>query len=228
MVLDWCGPHHATGLGSLYWFLSVGPDTSYHLAGIENEKSANPVLLEKMPQPVCRHVGHNRIRVLKVNGGPGFPTEQSNTILRAWNLDYDQSCPDHHYQVGEVEHWHSFHQNAMRTLCSPAHSPSLLWEELFPHGVELHNANIHKQGENSPLEFMIRLAAGTRFHFVWGCLGDVHNHTSSRGPYKFQDSGIPCIYVGTGSFDCTHVAIRYFDNVCVANFFILETGKPLV
>ena len=53
MVLDWCGPHHATGLGSLYWFLSVGPDTSYHLAGIENEKSANPVLLVQMLQQVA-------------------------------------------------------------------------------------------------------------------------------------------------------------------------------
>ena len=75
---------------------------------------------------------------------------------------------------------------------------------------------------------MTRLASCTQFHFVWGCLGDVHNHTSSRGPNKFQESGIPCIYVGIGVFDCTFVAIRYFDNVCVVNLFIPETGKSLV
>ena len=44
-------------------------------------KSANPVL-----QEVCRHVGNDSIQVLKFDGGHGFPTEQSSTILRDGNL----------------------------------------------------------------------------------------------------------------------------------------------
>ena len=105
MVLDWCGPHHVTGLhGSLYWLLSVCPYKGYR-----------------------GKVGDDRIRFLKFDGYPEFTTEPSNAIMRAWKIDYDQSC----YQVGEVERGHSIHQNAMRTMCSHAHSASLLWEELF-------------------------------------------------------------------------------------------------
>ena len=87
--------------------------------------------------------------------------------MRAWKIDSDQSCPDHHYQVGEVARGHSIHQNAMRTMSSHAHSPSLLWEELFPHSVVLHNANIHKREE-----LLTGLAPDTQFLCVglsWCC-----------------------------------------------------------
>ena len=167
-----------TGLhGSLYWLLSVCPYKGYHWAGTAKKKSEYPVLLEKMLRHVRGKVGDDRIRFLKFDGGPEFITEPSNAIMRAWKIDYDQSCPDHHYQVGEVERGHSIHQNAMRTMCSHAHSPSLLWEELFPHSVVLHNANIHKREDKSPFEFLTGLAPDTQFLFVWGCLGVVHDHS---------------------------------------------------
>ena len=128
MVLDWCGPHHVTGFhGSLYWLLSVCPYKGYHWAGTAKKKSEYPVLLEKMLRHVRGKVGDDRIRFLKFDGYPEFTTEPSNAIMRAWKIDYDQSC----YQVGEVERGHSIHQNAMRTMCPHAHSASLLWEELF-------------------------------------------------------------------------------------------------
>jgi len=216
MVLDWCGPHHVTGLyGSLYWLLGVCPFKGYHWAGTATKKSEYPVLLDKMLRHVRGKVGDDRIRFLKFDGGPEFTTEPSNEIMRAWKLDYDKSCPDHHYQVGEVERGHSIHQNAMRTMSSHAHTPSILWEELFPHSVVLHNINLHKRETKSPFEFLTGLSPDTQFLFVWGCLGVVHNH--SGHPDKFKERGIPCIYVGTG----------YFDNVHGAKFLNPETGKTL-
>ena len=216
MVLDWCGPQHVTGLhGSLYWLLGVCPFKGYHWAATAQKKSEYPVLLDKMLRHVRGKVGDDRIRFLKFDGGPEFTTEPSNEIMRAWKLDFDQSCPDHHYQVGEVERGHSIHQNAMRTMSSHAQTPSLLWEELFPHSVALHNANLHKREDKSPFEFLTGLAPDTQFLFVWGCLGVVHNH--SGHPDKFKERGIPCIYVGTG----------YFDNVHGAKFLNPETGKTL-
>ena len=68
-----------------------------------------------------------------------------------WKVDYDQSYPDHHYQLSEVERWHSIYQNAILSyitnyVFSCQFTVSLLWEELFPPSVVLHNANIHKLG----------------------------------------------------------------------------------
>ena len=204
LVWDWCGPQHVRALhGELYWFLAVCP-RGYHWGAIAAKKSDFVSILTSLLRHIRGKVGDDRVRFVKFDGGAEFVTEAALQIYRAWKLDFSINCPTHHWQTAPAERGHSIHQDIMRTMGSYSDTPSVLWGHNFLLSVQVHNIKLHVGNDVCPYFDLTGLQPDTQFIYIWGCLAVVHNHTAN--PDKFYPRGLPCVYLGTGYFECVHGA----------------------